>query len=65
MIVQEFRNAQGHLIGQIRNAGSNLLEMTDKNARIVGTYNIRENKTYARSGQYIGQGNLLATLLSW
>ncbi|MDR0877435.1 MAG: hypothetical protein LBN21_05235 [Treponema sp.] len=63
MATQELKNANGHLIGTIRDGNSGRLEIYDASGWLKGTYDPQSNQTKDSSGWVIGTGNLLTTLL--
>ena len=60
-MVQDLRNRNGQIIGQIRTRG-NVIEIYDMSGAKKGYFNGRS--TYDMSGKKIGDGNLLTMLLN-
>lgn len=64
MATQILRDKNRNQIGEIETDGNGVQIARDVNRNIVGTYDPRFNTTYDRNRQRIGDGNLLASLVT-
>lgn len=60
---QELRDRQGHLVGTIQQRYDGKLEGRDRNGNLKGTYDPKTDETRDRSGNLVGKGNMLSTLI--
>lgn len=58
------RDSNGRPIGKITVTSDGKLEGRDANGRLKGKYNPKDDRTYDSNGRLVGNGNLLATLIS-
>jgi hypothetical protein len=63
MATQELKNANGQLIGTIRDGSNENLEIYDANGWLKGRYDPHYNQTFDSSGRLVATGNMLTTLL--
>ncbi|AEF83773.1 conserved hypothetical protein [Treponema primitia ZAS-2] len=63
MATQELKDANGRLIGTIRNGSNGGLEIFDESGWLKGTYDPQSDQTKDSSERLVGTGNLLTTLL--
>jgi hypothetical protein len=63
MADQGLRDRRGNLLGRIRVLSNGKLELRDRPGNLRGTYDPKSDQTRDRTGNLVGKGNLLATLL--
>jgi hypothetical protein len=57
------KNSKGHEIGRMVQRGPNHIYIYNQKGRELGTYKIKEDRTFDTQGRFIGTGNQLTTLL--
>ncbi len=60
---QELKDARGRLIATIEDRGDGRQVIIDARGRLLGEYDPANNSTTDGSGHYVGEGNLLGTLI--
>ncbi len=58
------RDSNSRPVGKIRTIDNGRLEGRDANGRLKGRYDPKRDRTYDSNGREVGQGNLLAAVIT-
>ncbi len=63
MHVQTLRDARGRMIGEVVTGAAGIQTLRDRSGVRLGEYDPAVDVTYDAGGRWLGEGNLLASLL--